>query len=145
MPELRAFEFGLVIEELKRHKSPHTIKLKKNWLKQEAGQFVLSSISLLIQFGIRKNCLRSGRTSFYLFIRRVIQQTSNYKGISLLVNYIQNYIPHPFVRSYLHMNRKFMGTISVDFNTIVELLIIYFSFIKYFRKMGIHWSSASAI
>jgi len=62
---------------------------------------------------------------------------SNYRGISLLVSYIQNYIPHPFVKSYLHMHRKFMGTISVDFDTTGQLLIIYFAFIKYFRKMGI--------
>jgi hypothetical protein len=43
------------------------------------------SINLLIQFGIRRNSLRSGRRkSLYLSIRRAIKQTSNYRGISLL-------------------------------------------------------------
>jgi len=61
---------------------------------------------------------------------------SNYRGISLLVNYVQNYIPHPFVKRYLHMQGKFMGNISMDFDTTTQLLIIYFAFIKYFRKNG---------
>jgi hypothetical protein len=44
-------------------------------LKQEVGQFVLRSINLLILFGIKRNCLGSGRSqSLYLFIRRVIKQ-----------------------------------------------------------------------
>jgi hypothetical protein len=43
-------------------------------------QFVMSSVNLLILFGIMTNCLR--KRSLYLFIRRVIKQTSNYSGIS---------------------------------------------------------------
>jgi hypothetical protein len=34
------------------------------------------------------------------------------------------------------MHRKFLGTISVDFDATGQLLIIYFAFIKYFRKNG---------
>ena len=47
----------------------------------------LRSIKLLILYGIRRNCLRSGNgRSFYLLIRKVIKQIarSNYRGISLL-------------------------------------------------------------
>jgi hypothetical protein len=61
------------------------IKSQQNWLKQGVEQFTLKSINLFILFGIRWNCLRSGRNqSLYLFIRRVIKETSNYTEISLL-------------------------------------------------------------
>jgi hypothetical protein len=68
-------EIEMAIEKLKRHKSPGIDKFQQNWLKQEVGQFVLRSINLLILFGIKRNCLSSGRSrSLYLFIRRVIKQ-----------------------------------------------------------------------
>ena len=44
-------------------------------IKAGVEKFALTSINLLIIFGIRRNCLRSGRRrSFYLFIRRAIKQ-----------------------------------------------------------------------
>jgi hypothetical protein len=44
-------------------------------LRQGVEQFAVRSINLLILFGIRMNCLRSGSPSLFLFIRRVIKQT----------------------------------------------------------------------
>jgi len=38
-----------------------------------------------------------------------------------------------------------LGIINVDFDATCQLLIIYSAFIKYLRKVGIHWSSASAL
>jgi len=35
------------------------------------------------------------------------------------------------------MQRKLLGIISVDFDVIGKLLIIYSVFVKYLRKMGI--------
>jgi len=36
-------------------------------------------------FGLRRNCLRSGKSrSLYVFIRRMIKDYSNYRGITLL-------------------------------------------------------------
>ena len=56
-------------------------------LKQRVEQWALKSINVLILFGIRRNCLTSGRSrSLYLFLRRVIKHCSNYIGISLLPN-----------------------------------------------------------
>ena len=56
-------------------------------LNQGAEQSALKSINLLILFGIRRNCLLSGRNqSLYLFLRRVIKHCSNYTGVSLLPN-----------------------------------------------------------
>jgi hypothetical protein len=46
-----------------------------NLLKQGVGQFGLRSINLLFVFGIRRNCLRSGRSqSLYLFLGRATKQ-----------------------------------------------------------------------
>jgi hypothetical protein len=57
-----------------------------DWLKQGVGQFALRSINLVILFGIRRYCLRSGRSlSLFLFIKRVIKKNcSNCRGITLL-------------------------------------------------------------
>jgi len=43
------------------------------------------------------------------------------------------------------MERKLLGSISVDFNATGQLLIIYCAFVKYWREMGIKHSSASAV
>jgi hypothetical protein len=45
---------------LKRHKLPGSDEFRQNWFKQEVKYYVLRSISKLILFGIRKNCLISG-------------------------------------------------------------------------------------
>jgi hypothetical protein len=60
---------------------------KSQLIKAGEWQLVLRSINLLIVFGIRKNCLRTGRSpSMYLLIRRLIKQTlvRNYRGTSIL-------------------------------------------------------------
>jgi hypothetical protein len=76
VPEPSDSEVEMAIEKLKRHKSPVVDQIPAGLIKQDVGQFVLRSISLLILPGIRSNCLSSGRSrSFYLFIRRVIKQT----------------------------------------------------------------------
>jgi len=56
----------------------------------------MRSINLLFLFGIRRNCLRSGRSrSFYLFIRRTIQQNVVTVEAYHCVNYIENCFQHP--------------------------------------------------
>ena len=79
MPEPSAFEVEMAIEKLKRHKYQVLIKSQ-----QRTEQFAPRSIKLLILFGTRRNCTRSGRSrSLYLLIRTAIKH-SNYRGISLL-------------------------------------------------------------
>ena len=57
----------------------------------------MRSINLLFLFGIRRNCLRSGRSqSLYLSIRRATKQ--NVVIIEAFANYIQNFIQHPAVK-----------------------------------------------
>ena len=66
VPEPSAFGVELVIE--KPEVTSHQL--------QGVEHFALRSINLLILFGIRRNCLWSGRNrSLYLFIRTVIKQT----------------------------------------------------------------------
>jgi hypothetical protein len=70
-------EFEMATEELKRHKSTGVDQIPGELIKEGVEQFAVRSIKLLIQFGIRRNCLRSGRSqSLYLFIRRAIKQIS---------------------------------------------------------------------
>ena len=64
------FDVETTIEKLKRHESPGIDQIPTELIKAGVGQFVLRSINLLILFGIRRNCLNSGRSrSFYMFIR----------------------------------------------------------------------------
>jgi hypothetical protein len=63
----------MVMEKLKRHRSPVMDPVLAEMIKAGLGQFSLRSINLLILMGYRRNCPRSGRSrSLYLFIRKVI-------------------------------------------------------------------------
>jgi len=74
VPELSAFEVEMAIKKLKRHKSLGADKIPE--LIKTGSRTICSEImSLLTLFGIRKNCLMSGRSqSLYLVIRREIKQ-----------------------------------------------------------------------
>ena len=74
-PEPSAFEVALTIEKLKRHKSPGIDQFPAELNKARLEQFALRSINFLFLFGIRRNCLRGGRSrSQYLSIRRAIKK-----------------------------------------------------------------------
>jgi len=67
VPKPNAFEVEMAIEKLKRHKSPGTDQIPAEFINS------LRTINLLVLFGIRSNCLSSGKSrSLYLFIRRVM-------------------------------------------------------------------------
>ena len=90
MPEPTAFEVELAIEKLKRHNHHVLIKSQQNLLRHDVGQIALRSINLLFLFGIRRNCLRSGRNRLlYLSIRRTIKQTVVILGAYQFANYVQ--------------------------------------------------------
>ena len=74
VPEPSTFEVEMATEKVKRHKSTGTDQIPAA-LWQGVGQFNLRPIKLLILFGIRRNCLRSGRSrTMHLLIRRAIKQ-----------------------------------------------------------------------
>jgi hypothetical protein len=61
-PEPRVSEVELDIENLKSHKAQGLIKYQQNLLKQGVRKFAVRFINRLFLFGIRRNCLRSGRS-----------------------------------------------------------------------------------
>jgi len=76
VPEPSAFEFEINVIKLQTHNHHLLNRFPHNLLKQGVETFAMRFLNLLILFGIRRNCLRSGRSqSLYLFIRRVIKQT----------------------------------------------------------------------
>jgi hypothetical protein len=93
-------------------------------------------VDLLILFGIRKNCHRSGRNlSLCLFIRREIKVTiviteechlpATYKVLpNILVSRLTPYVD------------EIIGDHQCDFNIIDKLLIRCFAFVRYWRKNG---------
>jgi len=75
VPEPSAVEVELDIEKLKCQTSPGIDQIPAELIKAGVEQFAVRSINLLFLFGIRRNCLRSGRNlSLYLCIRRTIKQ-----------------------------------------------------------------------
>jgi len=73
VPETSGFEVELAIEKLKSHKSPGIDQIPSELIKAGVRQFAVRCINLLFLFGIRRNCLRSGRGQSYLSIRRAIK------------------------------------------------------------------------
>jgi len=82
------------------------------------------SINLLFLFGIRRNCLRSGRNrSLYLSLRKVIKQVvvnigaPTYKILSNIL--LSRLIPYA---------GEITGDINVEFDETGQILIIYSAF-----------------
>ena len=74
VPQPSAFEVDLAIEKLKSHKLPGIDQIPAELIKG-VEQFAIRSINLLFPFGIKRNCLRSGRSrSLYLSRRRGLKQ-----------------------------------------------------------------------
>jgi hypothetical protein len=62
VPEPNASEDDLAIEKLKSHKSPGFDQIPTELIKVGGRQFAVRFINLLFLFGIRRNCMRSGRS-----------------------------------------------------------------------------------
>jgi hypothetical protein len=77
----------MAIEKPERHNQQVLIKSQQKWLKQGVEQFTVRSIPLWIVCGIRRNCLRHGRSqSLYVPVYKKGNKTecSNYRSVSLL-------------------------------------------------------------
>ena len=61
VPEPSASEVGLAINKLKSHKSPGIDQILAELIKVGVEQFAWRFINLLLLFGRRRNCLKSGR------------------------------------------------------------------------------------
>jgi hypothetical protein len=94
-----AFEIESAIEKLKSQKLPGIEKIPGQLIKVGVEQFSVRSIKLLLLFGIRRNCMGSGRNrSLYISIRSAIKQIVVIIGAYHFTNYVQNIIPHPAVK-----------------------------------------------
>jgi len=125
------FEVETATEKRKETSRQKLIKSKQNWLKQGIGQFALRSKNISIQFGIRRNCLRRGRSqSLYLFVRRYC---SNYTGKLLLsaTSKIQSNILPSWLTPYA---KEIIGDHQWGFDGRGQLLIIHSAYIKHLRK-----------
>jgi hypothetical protein len=67
VPEPSTFQFNLDIEKLKRHKSTGVEQISAE-LRQGVEQIAVLYIKLLFHFGIRRNCLMSGRSRFCTYL-----------------------------------------------------------------------------
>jgi len=72
--ELSASGVGMAIEKLKRHRSPGIDQISAELIKAGSRTIPSEIHKLLILFGLRRNCLRSGRSlSLYLSVRRSLK------------------------------------------------------------------------
>ena len=62
VPEPSAVEVELAIEKLKSHKSPGIDQITEELFKAGVSKFAVRFINLSLLFGIRRNCLESGRS-----------------------------------------------------------------------------------
>ena len=87
MPEPSVFEAELATENLKSHKSPGNDEIPAEVIKSGHRTISMRCINILFLFGIRKNCLRSGRSrSLYLSIYTV-------RLLSFKTGIIKKYLP----------------------------------------------------
>ena len=61
VPEPSVAEFELAIDKLKSHKSPGIDQIPAELIKAGVEQFAWRFINLLLLFGRRRTCLKSGR------------------------------------------------------------------------------------
>jgi hypothetical protein len=62
VPEPSALEVELAIEKLKSHKSPGIDQIPAKLIKAGGRTIRCAIINLSLPFGIRRNCLKSGRS-----------------------------------------------------------------------------------
>jgi len=121
--------FNSGFKGLKAKKDTHhqvLFKSQQKWLKQWVEQFAMRSVNLLILFGIRINCLRSVMSRpLYLSIGRVIKQIVIITGAYHFREICTKLYPTSCCQDLIHMQRKLLGIINVNFDATVQLLIIY--------------------
>jgi hypothetical protein len=125
VPKPSAFETDLAAENLKTHKSPGTDHIPAEVIKA-GGRTIHSEIHKLINSIWNKEELpRSGRSrSLYLSIRKVKKQFAVIIEAYHFRHLRTKFYPTSCSQGSLHMWRKLLGIISVDFDTTCQLLTI---------------------
>ena len=99
MPEPSAFEVELAIEKLQSHKSPG-IDLIPAELIKEGGRTIRYQIhKIIVSIWNKEELPEEWKSrSLYLSIRGTKTDCNNYRGRSLLPNYIRNIVQHPSLK-----------------------------------------------
>jgi hypothetical protein len=112
---------AMIWSNLLQYKSPGGDQILEELIQAGGGTYNVRSISSLILFGMRKNCLISGRSLLLCQFTR--------KPIKLTAVIIMGY--HCY---QLHM--KLLRIVSLGFNVIDQLLIRCLAFVRFWRENG---------
>jgi hypothetical protein len=125
VPDPNHFKAEITIAKLRKYKSQDSDLIPAELI-QVGGEILLSAIHKLILFGIRKNCLISGKSLLlYQFTKRVIKlDCDNYRERSLLSTSYK-IVSNIFSR----LKMKLLRIISVGFDIKDQLLIRLFAFV----------------
>jgi hypothetical protein len=135
VPEPSAFEIDMAIEKLKRHKSPGTGQIPAELIKA-GGSIIRSEIhNLITSIWNKEELPEEWKESVIVPIYKKGDKTDCIEAYHFCRLRIKFY-PTFFCQSQLHMQRKLLGIISVDFDVTDQLLIIYSAFVKYLKKNG---------
>jgi hypothetical protein len=116
----------MLLKSLKSINRQVVIKFLQNWFTHEVKYYCLRSTNSLILFGIKKNCLISGRSLLlYQFTKKVTKLTVIIIGV---------YDCYKLHIKFYRISSSSLGIISVGFDGTDQLLIRFFEFVRYWRK-----------
>jgi hypothetical protein len=112
----------------------------ENLFKQKLTHYCLRSINSFILFGIRKNCLISGRSLLlHQFTKRMLKLTviiiMRYQWYQLRTECYR----YPLLKVKSVHRWSFLGIIGVAFYVTDQLQITFSAFVRYLRKTGVQW------
>jgi hypothetical protein len=136
VPGLSAFEVEAAIEKLNRHKSPGIDQIAA--LIKAGGRAIQSEIYTLINFIWNKEELsEEWKESIIVPIYKKGDKTdcNNDRDISLLST-TYKILSSILLSKSLHIQRRLLGIISVNFDITGQLLTIDSAFVTYLKKNG---------
>jgi len=139
VPEPSTFEFELVIEKLKNHKSPGIDQIPAELIKADGRTIHCEIHKLIISIWNKEELPDEWKESIIFSICKKGDKPdcNNCRGISLLPT-TYKVLSNILLSRLIPYAEKVIGIINVDFDATIRLLIIYFSFVKYWRKDGKH-------
>jgi hypothetical protein len=137
VPEMSAFEIDMTIEKLKRQILPGIDPIPAELIKAGGRKIRSETHTHFNSIWNKKDLPEESKESIIVPTYKKGNKTncSNYKD--MLVWSITYKILSNIMLRKLHMQRKFLGIISMDFDATSQLLIIYSVVAKYWRKMVI--------
>ena len=131
MPAPSALEVEMVIEKLKRHKSPGIDQVPAEMIEAGGRKFLSEIHKLINSIWNKKELTEEWKESIIvpIYTKGDKIDCSNCRGISLLST-THKILSNILLSIYLHVLRKLLGIISVDFDATGQLLITYFEFVE---------------